>query len=359
MTEQFRLRRAVLVAAAATTVAAALPTAAIAQGPATVQGAGATFPSRVYERWMHSFEKSSGIKMAYRPSGSGDGIQQISNRAVQFAGSDAPLQPGELAQRKLIQMPMLVGGIVPAVNLPGIGNERLRLTGEVLADIMADRIKSWGDARISALNPGVALPATPIRRIVRAEKSGTTNGFTGYLSAVSPAFKAEVGAGLLVKWPGDVIAVEGNDGVSKALKTTPGAIAYVSYDRLEADHLAGVKLRNAAGAWVAAGEAGFRDAIAQSELAKRGDDTASLVNTGGAFAWPITMTSFVLIDAQPARGDEASGAMRYLYWCFMHGDDLTRGTGFAPLPVSLQSRLAARLAQVKPQDGKVPLYAMD
>lgn len=356
MTEQFLLRRAVIVAACS--IAATLSTAALAQGP-TVQGAGATFPSRVYERWMHSFEKASGVKVSYRPTGSGDGIQQISNRAVQFAGSDAPLQPSDLAQRKLIQMPMLVGGIVPAVNLPGVGNERLRLTGDVLADIMADRVKTWNDPRIAALNPGVALPALPIRRIVRAEKSGTTNGFTSYLSGVSPAFKAQVGSGLIVKWPGDVTAVEGNDGVSKALKSTAGALAYVSYDRLEADHLAGVKLRNAAGSWVAAGETAFRDAISESELATRGDDTASLVNMPGPFAWPITMTSFVLIDAQPGRGDDAAGAMRYLYWCFMHGDDLTRGTGFAPLPVSLQSRLAARLAQVKPQDGKVPHYAME
>ena len=142
----------------------------------------------------------------------------------------------------------------------------------------------------------------------------------------------------------------------KALKAAPGTIAYVSYDRAERDNLVTVKLRNAAGNWVAASEAGFRAAIQESDLAKRGDDVASIMDRPGVTAWPITMTSFVLFDATPAKGDDVLPALRFLYWCFMHGDDLTRGTGFAPLPVILQSRLAARFAGVKAQDGKVLDY---
>jgi len=142
----------------------------------------------------------------------------------------------------------------------------------------------------------------------------------------------------------------------RALKATTGTIAYVSFDRADRDRLATVKLKNAAGNWVAASESGFRAAILESDLAKRGDDAASIMDRPGAASWPITMTSFVLFDAAPSTAQEASAALRFLYWCFLHGDDLTRGTGFAPLPVTLQSRLAARFMAVKPQDGKAPDY---
>ncbi|MFZ5543139.1 MAG: phosphate ABC transporter substrate-binding protein PstS [Pseudomonadota bacterium] len=331
-------------------LAAALP------AHAQVQGAGATFPSKVYERWAHTYEKTSGVRIAYQPTGSGDGLKQISSRAVQFAGSDTPLPAQELARRKLVQVPTLVGGIVPVVHLPGIGDGQLQLTGELLADIMAGRVPSWSDARIAALNPSLKLPSLPIKRVVRADKSGTTEGFTRYLAGASPAFKAAVGAGQLPAWPGEVMRAEGNDGVVQALRKAQGAIAYVSYDRVERDRLAGVKLRNRAGNFVAASEQGFRAAILQSDLSRRGEDTASLMDLPGPVTWPITMTTFVLIDAEPADGDSAGPVMRYLYWCFMHGDDLTRGTGFAPLPVSLQSRLAARFASVKARSGGMIAY---
>ncbi len=321
---------------------------------AQVQGAGASFPSKVYERWAQTYEKTAGVKVSYRSSGSGEGVQQMSARAVQFAGSDTPLGAEELARRKLVQVPMLVGGVVPVVNLQGVGDNALKLTGDVLADIMAGRIKQWNDPRITALNGGVSLPNAPIRRIVRADKSGTTEGFTRYLAAASPAFKSQVGIGQQPAWPGDVQPAEGNDGVVRALKGTPGALAYVSYDRVEHDHLDAVKLRNAAGNYVSASEAAFRAAIVESDLSKRGDDAANLIDRPGATSWPITIVSFLLFDAEPAKGDASAPVLRFLYWCFMHGDDLTRGTGFSPMPVSLQSRLTGRFMAVKGQDGKVP-----
>ncbi|MDH0865414.1 phosphate ABC transporter substrate-binding protein PstS [Mitsuaria sp. GD03876] len=332
------------------------PAAASAQAAAALAGAGASFPSLVYTRWAAAYEKSKGQPVAYKPTGSGDGVKQITARSVAFGGSDSPLVADDLAKRRLIQIPMLVGGIVPVVNLPGVPEGRLQLSGDLLAELMAGRIAKWNDGRIAALNPGVALPALPVRRIVRADKSGTTEGFTKYLSAVSPAFAKDVGASPLPKWPGEVEAAEGNDGMAKALKAAAGTLAYVSYDRVQRDKLNGVRLRNAAGQWVAAGEAGFKSAIANSDLSRKGDDLASLMDREGNDSWPITMTSFVLIDASPAKGESAGPVMSFLYWCFMHGDDLTRGTGFAPLPVALQSKLAARFAAVRPQDGKLPPY---
>lgn len=351
-----RLTAALPFAPLAAPLAAAFgPGAALAQS-AALAGAGASFPSLVYTRWASAYEKSKGLPVAYKPTGSGDGVKQITARSVAFGGSDSPLNADELAKRKLVQIPMLVGGIVPVVNLPGVAEGRLQLTGELLADLMAGRIVKWNDGRIAALNPGVALPALPVKRIVRADKSGTTEGFTKYLSAVSPAFAKDVGASSQPKWPGEVEAAEGNDGMAKALKAAAGTLAYVSYDRVQRDKLNGVRLRNAAGQWVAAGETGFKSAIANSDLSRKGDDLASLMDREGSDSWPITMTSFILIDATPAKGDTAGPVMSFLYWCFMHGDDLTRGTGFAPLPVSLQSKLAARFAAVKPQDGRMPPY---
>ena len=323
---------------------------------ADVKGAGASFPSKVYTRWATSFEQRTGTPVRYEATGSGDGLKRIAARSVQFGGTDTPLAADDLARRGLVQLPMLVGGIVPVVNLPGVADRRLQFSGELLAAVMAGEVRQWNDPRIVALNPGVTMPALPITRVVRADKSGTTDGYTRYLAAVSPTFERDVGVGQSPRWPGAVERADGNDGMVAALKARSGAIAYVSFDRAERDRLATVRLRNAAGHWVAASEAGFRAAIQQSDVARRGDDVASIMNRPGPLSWPITMTSFVLFDATPDTAASAGPALSFLYWCFLHGDELTRGTGFAPLPVTLQSRLAARFMQVRPKDGLTPHY---
>jgi len=328
-----------------------LSTPALAQA---VQGQGATFPAKIYDTWARAFQKAGGGAVAYKGTGSGDGIKQIGTRAVDFGGTDAPLPAAELARQKLVQIPMLVGGVVPVVNLPNAAP--LQLDGALLADIFQGKVKAWNDPRIAALNPGVGLPGLPIKRVVRAEKSGTSDGFSRYLAGASAAFKSEVGASQAPAWPGEPLKAEGNDGMVQTLRATPGAIAYVSYDRVLRDKLAAVKLRNAAGKFVLPSEAGFRAAILESDMHRQGDDLATLLDRAGNDTWPITLTSFVLVDAEPATSGKVAPTLKYLYWCFMHGDDLTRGTGFAPLPVSVQSRLAARFTLVKPKDGVVPAY---
>lgn len=319
---------------------------------AEVAGAGASFPSKVYGKWTEQYKREGGDTVVYKATGSGDGLKQITARAVAFAGSDSALQPAELSKRQLVQLPMLVGGIVPVVNLPGLGDRGLQLDGATLAALMLGTVARWDDPRIAELNPGARLPALPVRRLVRADKSGTTDGFSRYLAEVSKDFAAQVGASQLPKWPGEVTAAEGNDGMVAALKATPGAIAYVSFDRVARDALAAVRLRNAAGRFVKPSEAGFRSAIRESELGRSGNDLASLLDRPGAETWPITTATFALVDANPKSAAAAAPALRFLYWCFLHGDDLTRGTGFAPLPTIVQSRLAARFASVKPQDGQ-------
>ena len=323
---------------------------------ADVQGAGASFPSKVYGKWIEQYQREGGEAVVYKATGSGDGLKQITARTVAFAGSDTALSPDELAKRQLVQFPMLVGGIVPVVNLPGVGERGVQLDGSTLGRIMAGAVARWDDPRIAELNPGTRLPPLPIRRIVRADKSGTTEGFSRYLALVSPEFKVQVGVSQLPKWPGDVVAAEGNDGMVGALKGTPGAIAYVSFDRVARDALLAVRLRNAAGQFVRPSDAGFRSAIRESELGRTGNDLASLMDRPGAETWPITTATFALVEANPASAGAASPALRFLYWCFLHGDDLTRGTGFAPLPTIVQSRLAARFASVKARDGQALDY---
>lgn len=320
-----------------------------------VQGQGATFPSKVYEAWARAFAKAGGAAVSYKGTGSGDGIKQITARSVDFGGTDAPLPPAELAKQRLVQIPMLVGGVVPVVNLPGVGGS-VQLDGPLLADIFQGRVKTWNDARLAALNPGVALPGLPIKRVVRAEKSGTTDGFTRYLAGASATFKAEVGASQAPAWPGEVLKAEGNDGMVQTLRATAGSIAYVSYDRVLRDKLVPVKLRNAAGRFVLPSERGFSAAVLESDMYRAGDDLATLLDRPGNESWPITLTSFVLVDAEPETGAKALGSLKFLYWCFMHGDQLTMGTGFAPLPVNVQSKLAGRFVQVKPRDGMMPAY---
>lgn len=325
---------------------------AIAQ-PSAVQGAGASFPSKVYQRWAETYAGSAKVNVSYKATGSGDGIKQAIARSVAFGGTDAPLKPEELEKHKLVQIPTAVGGVVPVVNLPGMASNRLLLDGPLLADLFAGKVARWNDARIAALNPGLALPALPVQRVVRSDKSGTTDGFSRYLALVSPSFKDEIGAGQLPKWPGSPLTGDGNDGVVKTLKANAGAISYVSFDRVERDQLTATRLRNAAGKAVAASEAGFRAAIKESDLHKKGDDLASTFNLPGDASWPITLTTFVLIDAQPAQAATVDPALRFFYWAFLNGDRLLAGTGFAPLPTAVQARLATRFAMVRPQQGQL------
>lgn len=344
-------RREIILAGAAGLAATGVPAAA-----GEVQGQGASFPSKVYGLWARRFAEAQGIQVHYKATGSGDGVAQATARKVDFGGTDTPLTDRDLADRKLVQVPMVVGGIVPVVRLPGVAPNRLQLTGELLAELMLGHIERWDDPRVAAQNRGLKLPALRVLRVVRAERSGTTEGFTRYLAIASTAFREAVGANQAPKWPGEVMAMPGNDGVADTVRVTPGAIGYVSFDRAGTDGLAAVMLRNLDGHVVAASEDGFRSAIAQSDLFRKQQDTASLLEQPGSQSWPITMTSFVLIDAQPASTAAVEPALRFLYWCFMRGDELTRGTGFAALPVALQARFAGRFAQVVPRDGRRPEY---
>jgi phosphate transport system substrate-binding protein len=322
------------------------------QAAAEIHGAGATFPSAVYKSWAESYGKSHDAKVTYQPTGSGDGVKRIGAREVDFGASDSAVSAADLDRLGLVQIPTAVGGIVPVVNLRGVANERLRLTGDLLADIMRGAVTRWNDRRIAALNPDVDLPAAAIVRIVRAEKSGTSDAYTRYLSLMSADWKSQVGFGQLVKWPGEVTAVDGNDGVAKGVAATPNSIGYVSFDRVALHKLAGVRLRNRAGAWIVPSPEAFKSAVQESDLNRKGDETATLLDQPGVQSWPLTITTYLLLDARPKTASGARDAVQFVFWSLQNGDGEVRNSGLTPLPAQIQARLVQRFARIRPQDGQ-------
>jgi len=328
------------------------PLSARAQQATAVVGTGASFPALVYSAWSFGYSKERGQDVRYASTGSGDGIKQMSERTVDFGATDTPLNEKELKASNLIQFPTMAGGIVPVINLKGVPSGGLKLSGAVLADLYSGEIRSWDDARIAALNPGLALPKVKVIRVVREEASGNTEIFTGYLAKQNPAWATSTGVGKLVKWKGEVVAAKGSDAVAETVKNTPGAIGYVSFDRVLKSGLAAVALRNKAGQFVLPSETTFQAAVRASNIGKSETLTASLVDLDGLGVWPIVDLTYILLDGSPKSSERASATAKFFYWAFLKGDTLIRGTGFAALPTEVQVLVVRKLAEIKPLDGK-------
>lgn len=327
------------------------------QAATVVQGAGASFPALVYERWAQQFQREyPDVVLRYKPTGSGEGVKQMQARAVHFGGTDVPLSPSQLAAHRLVQIPMVVGGMVPVVNLPGVASQALVLDGETLAALMLGDIKQWNDPRVQGLNPGLRLPDLAVQRVVREEASGSTEVLTRYLAQASASFAQRVPTSKQPVWPGSPWRSQGSDGVSMLLRAKVGGIACVPFDRVGKDKLAAVRMKTAQGT-VVASEESFRAAIVASDMYRKGDDQASLLAQPARDAWPITATSFLLLDAAPNDMALAAAVSRFVYWAFMRGDDLTRGTGFAALPPKVQARLSGRLMQIRGPGGTWPAFS--
>src|SRR6516225_588341 len=211
---------------------------------ADISGAGATFPYPIYAKWAEAYKAKSGIGLNYQSIGSGGGIKQIKSKTVDFGASDMPLAPKELDEAGLMQFPMVMGGVVPVVNLAGTKAGDLKLTGPLLADIYLKKVTKWNDPAIAKLNPGVKLPDAAITVVHRSDGSGTTFIFTHYLSQVSPDWKAKVGENTSVEWPTGVGA-KGNEGVANYAKQIDGGIGYVEYAYALENKLAWTELQNA------------------------------------------------------------------------------------------------------------------
>lgn len=310
--------------------------AAPAAAPPAVTGAGASFPAPLYAKWAADYEKATGVRVNYQSIGSGAGLRQVEAKTVDFGASDAPLS-GEALQRKgLVQFPVVIGAVVPVVNLKGIAPGQLRLNGQVLGDIYLGRIKRWNDPALAALNPGLPLPDAAISPIRRADGSGTTFLFTNYLSKVSPAWKAAVGEGTAVNWPTSA-GGKGNEGVAAFVGRLPNSIGYVEYVFVRQNRMNYALMQNAAGRFVAPGEASISAAAAGADWSRGFHQV--LTDQPGADAWPITGATFILMHRTQDKPGRAAAALKFFDWAFTQGDATAAGLGYVPLPASVRTRI--------------------
>ena len=329
---------------AAGLVAAASITGALAKD---VSGAGATFPAPIYLKWADAYKKATGAAVNYQGVGSGAGRKQIEARTVTFAGSDIPQKGDWLDQRGLVQWPMVMGGIVPIVNLEGVNPSDLVLDGQTLGDIYTGKIKRWNDAALTALNPKAKLPDLPIIVIRRSDGSGTTYNFTYYLSAVNEDFKKKVGTGEAVEWPVG-IGGKGNDGVANNVMQTKGSIGYVELAFAIQNGLAYTDMINSAGKRVKPKFESFQAAAQNADWAKADHFNLVLANQPGANAWPMTVATFILMPTEPDDAEAAAAALKFFDWAYANGGGMAKELDYIPMPDSVVSKVKSAVwSQIK------------
>ncbi len=300
-------------------------------GPATLNGAGATFPYPLYSQWAYQYNQLTGIKLNYQSIGSGGGIAQIKARTVDFGASDAPLKPEELKAAGLTQFPMIIGGVVPVINLKDVKPGQLRLSGPLLADIFLGKVAKWNDPEITKLNPGVKLPDTAITVVHRADGSGTTWIFTNYLDKVSPEWHSKVGTDKAVAWPAGV-GGKGNEGVAAYVQQIGGAIGYVEFAYAEENQIAYVQLQNQAQKFVMPTIEAFQAAAANADWEKAPGYYLVLTDQPGEKTWAISGASFILVYKDQANPDQAKEMLKFFDWCYQHGADTAKKLNYVPIP---------------------------
>lgn len=302
--------------------------------PASIVGAGATFPYPLYAKWGEAWHGETGAKLNYQSIGSGGGIQQIKARTVDFGASDAPLEGKELDAAGLMQFPLVMGGVVPVVQLQGVSRGALVLDGEVIARMYLGEIKKWDDGRIKALNPGVELPSKDVTVVHRADGSGTTWIFTNYLSKVSGDWKTRVGADKSVSWPVGV-GGKGNEGVSVYVQRVDGAIGYVEYAYAIQNKLSAAKLKNAAGQVVEPGLESFQAAAESADWKAAPAFYVVLTNQPGPKAWPITGASFILLHKEQRDAGKALAMLQFFDYGLRRGSASATSLHYVPMPESV------------------------
>jgi phosphate transport system substrate-binding protein len=316
-----------------------------------VVGAGSTFVYPVLSKWMEAYKAETGVKISYQAVGSGAGIWQVKSKTADFGASDAPLRPEELSAAGLVQFPIVVGGVVPVVNLEGIRPGQLRLSGAVLADIFLGKITRWNAKAISDLNPGLTLPDQAIIPIHRADGSGTTFVFADYLARVNVEWKDRIGVGMSVEFPTG-IGAKGNDGIAGLMAWTKGAIGYVEHAYAVRGKLAHVSLQNRDGAFVLPGRQSFESAVANADWTGALASYASLADRPGIQTWPITGATFVLIHKQQQRRPTAIQMLKFFDWTFRTGAKLAEELEYVPMPKNVVPLIQSAWGQVKDPQGQ-------
>jgi phosphate transport system substrate-binding protein len=317
-----------------------------------ISGAGATFPYPVYAKWAEAYQKETGVKMNYQSIGSGGGIKQIKAKTVDFGASDAPLKAEELDQAGLMQFPMVMGGVVPVVNVPGIKAGDLKLSSELMADIFLGKIKKWNDAAIKKINPGLNLPDRAISVVHRADGSGTTWIFTNYLSKVSKEWKEKVGNNKSVSWPTGV-GGKGNEGVASYVGRIKGSIGYVEYAYALQNKMSYALLQNKDGHFVAPTSEAFQAAAANADWKNAPGFYMVLTDQPGAKSWPITGATFILVYKEQSKPATAAAVLKFFDWSYHHGNAMAEKLDYVPMPDSVVSLVESTWASnIKGTDGK-------
>ncbi len=333
--------------------AAALSFGALVSGTAfaaDINGAGASFPAPVYQAWAAAYKEKTGTGLNYQSIGSGGGQNQIVNRTVDFGASDAPMKDDKLESANLLQFPTVIGSVVAIVNLGE--DHALTLDGATIADIYQGKITKWNDPKIAALNKDAKLPDIAIVPVYRSDSSGTSFVFTSYLAATNADWKSNVGAATSVQWPVGAGA-KGNEGVAGTVKNTRGAIGYVEFIYAAANKLATTDLVNKAGKVVKPETKAFMEAAAAADWTGAKNFAASMIDTSGEGAWPITSATYILLPKNPTNAAQSAEVIKFFDWAYgAEGDAIAEKLHYIPLPEAVVSDIKKAWASDVKADGK-------
>jgi phosphate transport system substrate-binding protein len=313
----------------------------------SLQGAGATFPNPLYQKWLSEYGKvHPNVKIDYQSIGSGGGIKQLKEQTVDFGASDAPMKDEDLkaAPGEVLHIPTVLGAVIITYNLEGL-KAPLKFSPEVIADIFLGKIKKWNDPKIAADNAGVALPATDITVVTRAESSGTSAVFTDFLSKVSPEWKEKVGAGTSPKWPVGVSG-KGNEGVTGQVKNTPNTIGYVELAYAVQNKLPVAQVKNSAGNFIDPSIDAVTAAASASAGSTPDDLRVSITNATGPQAYPISSYTYILVYKNQKDAAKGKALVDFLWWGIHDGEAFAKELQYAPLPADIVKRAEAKINSV-------------
>lgn len=324
-------------------VVVALP----ALGQTTLNGAGATFPYPIYSKWFSEYHKlHSDVEINYQSIGSGGGIRQVTAGTVDFGASDMPMTDKQLqeAKTKVLNLPTVLGAVVPAYNIPGVSGE-VKFTPEALAGIFLGKISKWNDKAITSVNPGINFPDKDIIVVHRSDGSGTSFIWTDYLSKISPEWKSQVGSDTSVKWPVGM-GGKGNEGVAGFVRQLQGSIGYVELIYAIQNKIPYGSVRNSAGAFIKASLESVT-AAAASAAKMPVDFRVSITNSPGKDAYPISSFTWLLIPAQSKDAAKGKILADFLNWMVTDGQKMTSALAYAPLPENVAAKEKEAIKQVK------------
>lgn len=306
-----------------------------------ITGAGSTFVYPVCAKWAEGFKKATQDGLNYQSIGSGGGIKQIKAKVVDFGATDKPLTRAELDKFQLAQWPVVMGGVVPVINVEGISAGRLKLDGATLANIYLGKIHKWNDPAIQALNTGLKLPNQDIVVVSRTDGSGTTFIYTNYLSKVSAEWKSKVGSDTAVRWPTGING-KGNEGVASYVRQQSGAIGYVEYAYALQNKMAYAQLRNHDGQFVSPDEKSFSSAAGNADWKPENGFYEILTDEPGKGSWPITGATFVLMQKSQENPEHGKTALRFFDWAYKNGQKAALALDYIPMPDSVVKLIEAQ-----------------